>query len=145
MADVDFGISVCKLRSDVDSHFHSWSSDFHLHRRFAEHGKCDDWRSFCFNIPFRQLNSSEFIVLVLALKTENLFFCLKIAVLLYLAHLIVHAMWKVKIDPDTVAIPYLTSLGDFFGSSLLFGAFAFLRSIGYGYGEHNMVEVEALF
>lgn len=42
-------------------------------------------------------------------------------------------MWKHKIDPDTSAIPYLTALGDLFGSSLLLGAFAFLRAIGHEY------------
>jgi solute carrier family 41 len=38
-------------------------------------------------------------------------------------------MWKFKIDPDTSSIPYLTALGDLFGSTLLLGAFAFLRLI----------------
>jgi Divalent cation transporter len=42
-------------------------------------------------------------------------------------------MWRFKIDPDTAAIPYLTSLGDLIGSSLLFGAFAFLRAVGHDY------------
>lgn len=45
----------------------------------------------------------------------------------------IHAMWRFKIDPDTSAIPYLTALGDLFGSSLLLGAFAFLRFIGHEY------------
>jgi solute carrier family 41 len=54
--------------------------------------------------------------------------------LLYIAHVIIHAMWKWKIDPDNSAIPYLTALGDLLGSSLLALAFIFLRSIGHGYG-----------
>lgn len=53
--------------------------------------------------------------------------------LLMTAHIIIHAMWRFKIDPDTSAIPYLTALGDLLGSSLLLGAFAFLRVIGHEY------------
>lgn len=53
--------------------------------------------------------------------------------LLFIAHVIIHAMWRFKIDPDTSAIPYLTALGDLFGSSLLMGAFAFLRFVGHEY------------
>lgn len=60
---------------------------------------------------------------------------IQIMVLLYIAHVIIHAMWKWKIDPDNSAIPYLTALGDLFGSSLLALAFLFLQSIGHGYGD----------
>lgn len=54
--------------------------------------------------------------------------------LLYIAHIIVHAMWKWKIDPDNSSIPYLTALGDLLGSSLLALAFIFLMSIDKEYG-----------
>lgn len=54
--------------------------------------------------------------------------------LLYIAHIIVHAMWKWKIDPDNSSIPYLTALGDLLGSSLLALAFIFLLSINQEYG-----------
>lgn len=60
---------------------------------------------------------------------------LQICLLLYTAHVIIHAMWKWKIDPDNSAIPYLTALGDLLGSSLLFGAFYFLQRIGESYGD----------
>jgi solute carrier family 41 len=43
-------------------------------------------------------------------------------------------MWKWKIDPDNATIPYLTSLGDLLGSSLLALAFLFLQNIGHPYG-----------
>lgn len=46
----------------------------------------------------------------------------------------IHTMWKWKIDPDNSAIPYLTALGDLFGSSLLAIAFLFLKAIGNQYG-----------
>lgn len=54
--------------------------------------------------------------------------------LLYIAHIIVHAMWKRKIDPDNSSIPYLTALGDLLGSCLLAVAFLFLLSIHKDYG-----------
>lgn len=60
---------------------------------------------------------------------------IQIMLLLYIAHIIIHAMWKWKIDPDNSAIPYLTALGDLLGSSLLALAFLFLQSIGHPYGE----------
>nr|XP_029717374.1 solute carrier family 41 member 1-like isoform X3 [Aedes albopictus] len=60
---------------------------------------------------------------------------IQVMLLLYIAHIIIHAMWKWKIDPDNSAIPYLTALGDLLGSSLLALAFLFLQSIGHSYGE----------
>lgn len=45
----------------------------------------------------------------------------------------IHSLWRFKIDPDSSAIPYLTALGDLFGSSLLMAAFAFLRWVGHEY------------
>ena len=58
--------------------------------------------------------------------------------LLYIAHIIIHAMWRYKIDPDSSSIPYLTALGDLFGSSLLLLAFMFLRYVGREYeGQPN--------
>ncbi|XP_023309526.2 solute carrier family 41 member 1 isoform X1 [Lucilia cuprina] len=59
---------------------------------------------------------------------------IQLMLLLYIAHIIVHAMWKWKIDPDNSSIPYLTALGDLLGSSLLALAFIFLLSINKEYG-----------
>ena len=53
--------------------------------------------------------------------------------ILYVGHIIIHAMWKHKMDPDTQSIPYLTALGDFLGTLLLWAAFIFLRAIGHEY------------
>ncbi|XP_076262571.1 solute carrier family 41 member 1-like [Rhynchophorus ferrugineus] len=58
---------------------------------------------------------------------------LQLMILLYVAHLMVHTMWKYKIDPDNSAIPYLTAMGDLLGSTLLLLAFMFLRSINQEY------------
>lgn len=66
--------------------------------------------------------------------------------ILYIGHVIIHAMWKFKMDPDTSAIPYLTALGDFIGSALLLVAFIFLRAIGHEYkGRPDMSLYEFLF
>lgn len=55
--------------------------------------------------------------------------------LLYIAHVIIHAMWRWKIDPDNSAIPYLTALGDLFGSCLLLLAFITMKAVGQPYAE----------
>ncbi|GAB1863307.1 Solute carrier family 41 member 1 [Camponotus japonicus] len=54
---------------------------------------------------------------------------LQVMLLLYVAHIIIHAMWRCKIDPDNSAIPYLTALGDLSGSLLLALAFFVVYSI----------------
>jgi hypothetical protein len=39
-------------------------------------------------------------------------------------------MWRVKIDPDSSAIPLLTALGDLLGTTLLAFAFFLLIAVG---------------
>ncbi|XP_030748814.1 solute carrier family 41 member 1-like isoform X2 [Sitophilus oryzae] len=51
---------------------------------------------------------------------------IQVATLLYVAYILIHWMWKKKIDPDNSAIPYLTSVGDLLGITLLAIAFQFL-------------------
>ncbi|KAJ3639534.1 hypothetical protein Zmor_002889 [Zophobas morio] len=58
---------------------------------------------------------------------------IQIVLLLYIAHLMIHTMWRFKIDPDNSSIPYLTAMGDLLGSSLLLLAFIFLREIHQDY------------
>ncbi|EZA49967.1 Solute carrier family 41 member [Ooceraea biroi] len=55
---------------------------------------------------------------------------LQVAALLYIAFIMIHWMWKRKIDPDNSAIPYLTAMGDLLGISLLAIAFQFLYLVG---------------
>ncbi|XP_043253215.1 solute carrier family 41 member 1-like [Colletes gigas] len=57
----------------------------------------------------------------------------QVMLLLYVAHIIIHAMWRHKIDPDNSAIPYLTALGDLTGTMFLAMAFWFLKSIHQEY------------
>ncbi|XP_063389758.1 solute carrier family 41 member 2 isoform X3 [Cydia fagiglandana] len=59
---------------------------------------------------------------------------LQVMVLLYLAYMLIHLMWKRKKDPDNAAIPYLTALGDLLGSVFLGLAFVTLAAIGEDYG-----------
>nr|XP_033338231.1 solute carrier family 41 member 1-like isoform X1 [Megalopta genalis] len=58
---------------------------------------------------------------------------LQVMLLLYVAHIIIHAMWRHKIDPDNSAIPYLTALGDLTGTMFLAAAFWFLINIHQEY------------
>ncbi|XP_015600056.1 solute carrier family 41 member 1 [Cephus cinctus] len=60
----------------------------------------------------------------------------QVTLLLYIAHIIIHGMWKYKIDPDNSAIPYLTALGDLLGSMFLAAAFWFLQQINQEYGDY---------
>nr|XP_023017195.1 solute carrier family 41 member 1 isoform X2 [Leptinotarsa decemlineata] len=57
----------------------------------------------------------------------------QLLLLLYVCHIMVHTIWKYRMDPDNSAIPYLTALGDLLGSTLLLAGFFFLRSIHQEY------------
>ncbi|XP_063369983.1 solute carrier family 41 member 1 isoform X1 [Cydia amplana] len=59
---------------------------------------------------------------------------LQVMVLLYMAYVLIHLMWKRKKDPDNAAIPYLTALGDLLGSVFLGMAFVTLAALGKDYG-----------
>ncbi|XP_044741602.1 solute carrier family 41 member 1-like [Chrysoperla carnea] len=61
---------------------------------------------------------------------------IQIMFLLYTAHVLIHILWRRKIDPDNSAIPYLTALGDLSGSSLLLVSFLILNCFGQEYGSN---------
>ena len=44
---------------------------------------------------------------------------IQVASLLYASHYLVLWLWKMKVDPDNAAIPYLTAAGDLSGGALL--------------------------
>lgn len=48
---------------------------------------------------------------------------IQVIILLYLCQLLVRTMWKLRIDPDSSAIPILTATGDLLGSIMLIGCF----------------------
>lgn len=47
----------------------------------------------------------------------------QVAILLYLAEIMVAFMWSKKVDPDANAFPYLTAIADLIGTGLLYSAF----------------------
>ncbi|XP_050682289.1 solute carrier family 41 member 1-like [Leptidea sinapis] len=55
---------------------------------------------------------------------------LQVLLLLTISHYLVVWMWKLGLDPDNSAIPYLTALGDLLGTTLLGIAFHILFAIG---------------
>ncbi|XP_063439871.1 solute carrier family 41 member 1-like [Mytilus trossulus] len=55
---------------------------------------------------------------------------LQVIILLFLANWMVHLIWRLGDDPDNVAIPYLTAIGDLLGTSFLAVAFHLLYLIG---------------
>lgn len=55
---------------------------------------------------------------------------LQVAILLQIAYNFVHWLWKMGVDPDNSAIPFLTAFADLIGSILLATAFVFLMSVG---------------
>ena len=58
------------------------------------------------------------------------FSLLQVAILLYVANWMVHYIWRKGEDPDNIAIPYLTALGDLLGTGFLAIAFHILYLIG---------------
>ncbi|XP_028265792.1 solute carrier family 41 member 1 isoform X1 [Parambassis ranga] len=58
---------------------------------------------------------------------------LQVAILLYVADLIVRLMWRRSLDPDNFSIPYLTALGDLLGTGFLalcFRGVSLVHSLG---------------
>lgn len=57
----------------------------------------------------------------------------QVAILLYVADLIVRLMWRRSLDPDNFSIPYLTALGDLLGTGFLalcFRCVSLVQSLG---------------
>lgn len=53
------------------------------------------------------------------------------AILLIVTDWLVHFIfWKLGFDPDNIAIPFITALGDLLGTGLLAGAFHILWFLG---------------
>ncbi|KAG7265506.1 hypothetical protein CRUP_034298 [Coryphaenoides rupestris] len=52
-----------------------------------------------------------------------------VAILLYVADLIVRLMWRRSLDPDNFSIPYLTALGDLLGTGFLALCFRCVSSV----------------
>ncbi|EDW76546.2 uncharacterized protein Dwil_GK19023 [Drosophila willistoni] len=63
---------------------------------------------------------------------------LQLLILLWTAHVLIHLLWRWKIDPDSSAIPYLTALGDCVGTSFLSIMFHLLRLSNQEYQPKTM-------
>lgn len=70
------------------------------------------------------------IVFVISFVISSLILLL---ILLWIAHCLVHLLWRMKIDPDSSAIPYLTACGDSFGTGILAFMFYILKDSKYEY------------
>ncbi|CAG0897153.1 unnamed protein product [Darwinula stevensoni] len=56
---------------------------------------------------------------------------LQVSILMYIGHVMLHAMWRKGIDPDSSASPLLTALGDLLGTGFLALAFVVLYFLGH--------------
>ncbi|PIO69480.1 hypothetical protein TELCIR_08692 [Teladorsagia circumcincta] len=66
-----------------------------------------------------------------AYKASEDHFTVEVVILLYICQFLVRAMWRLRIDPDSSAIPVLTAAGDLLGAVLLIGCF-WLAANAYG-------------
>lgn len=83
---------------------------------------------FSYTISYLQAGHTSFtFIFLLVYLTAAM---IQVVLLLYIAQVMILGMWKVNIDPDNSAIPYLTALGDLLGTLLLSMAFEFLFLIG---------------
>lgn len=83
---------------------------------------------FSFTISYLQAGHTSFTMTFILVY---LFVAiLQVFLLLYIAQIMILRLWKSKMDPDNCAIPYLTALGDLFGTLLLNLGFQFLFLIG---------------
>ena len=68
---------------------------------------------------------------------------LQVSLLLLIADWMVHFIWNRKLDPDNIAIPFLTALGDLLGTGLL--SLGFLVMWLLGDRDEDVGEWETLF
>lgn len=55
---------------------------------------------------------------------------IQVIILLTVADWLVHTIWQYGYDPDNIAIPFLTSLGDLLGTGLLAIGFQIMWYLG---------------
>ncbi|XP_018335015.1 solute carrier family 41 member 1-like [Agrilus planipennis] len=84
--------------------------------------------TFSYTISYLQAGHTSFTPLFLAIYLSAAL--IQVFLLLYIAQVMILWMWKMGIDPDNSAIPYLTAIGDLLGTFLLGVAFQLLFLIG---------------
>ncbi|XP_069062378.1 solute carrier family 41 member 3 isoform X2 [Pleurodeles waltl] len=134
------GNLVAIQASRISTFLHFWSMPGVLPYKMRQH-----WPNPCTTFFFSGVNSTSARVLFLLVIPGHLTFLytinllqgghaaitftfvmfylaaalLQVALLLYLADLIVRYMWRKELDPDNFSIPYLTALGDLLGTGFL--------------------------
>lgn len=134
------GNLVAIQSSRISTFLHSWSMPGVLPYKMRQH-----WPNPCTTFFSSGVNSTSARVLFLFVIPGHLTFLytinllqgghtaitftfvmfylaaalLQVAILLYLADLIVRFMWRKELDPDNFSIPYLTALGDLLGTGFL--------------------------
>ncbi|XP_072326943.1 solute carrier family 41 member 1-like [Scyliorhinus torazame] len=134
------GNLVAIQASRISTYLHLWSVPGVLPRRMWQHWP-NPWTTFFHS----GVNSTSARVLLLLVIPGQLFFLytigfiqaghtpvtiiftlfyliaalVQVALLLYLADLIVRLAWLIGLDPDNFSIPYLTAIGDLLGTGFL--------------------------
>lgn len=75
------------------------------------------------------------IVFVFAFVISSM---IQLLILLWITHFLVHFLWRMKIDPDSNATPYLTAYADSLGTGLLALMFYVLKDTKYQYKPRTM-------
>ncbi|XP_056645080.1 solute carrier family 41 member 1-like isoform X1 [Diorhabda sublineata] len=83
---------------------------------------------FSYTISYLQAGHTSFTLIFMVVYLSAAL--LQVFLLLYIAQIMTLNMWKLGIDPDNSAIPYLTAIGDLLGTLLLALAFHLLYFIG---------------
>ncbi|XP_050519530.1 solute carrier family 41 member 1-like [Diabrotica virgifera virgifera] len=83
---------------------------------------------FSYTISYLEAGHTSFTVIFMTIYLAAAL--LQVFLLLYIAQIMTLNMWKLGIDPDNSAIPYLTAIGDLLGTMLLALAFHLLFLIG---------------
>ncbi|KAM9341811.1 solute carrier family 41 member 3 [Pholidichthys leucotaenia] len=148
------GNLVAIQASRISTYLHFWSIPGVLPYKMRQH-----WPNPCITFFSSGVNSKSARVLLLLVIPGHLVFLyaisllqgdeapitiaftvcylcaalLQVAILLYVADLIVRLMWRRSLDPDNFSIPYLTALGDLLGTSFLalcFRSVSLVQSLG---------------
>ncbi|XP_038667943.1 solute carrier family 41 member 3-like [Scyliorhinus canicula] len=134
------GNLVAIQASRISTYLHLWSVPGVLPRRMWQH-----WPNPLTTFLHSGVNSTSARVLLLLVIPGHLLFLytidfiqaghipvtiiftlfyliaalIQVALLLYVADLIVRVTWRIGLDPDNFSIPYLTAIGDLLGTGFL--------------------------
>ncbi|CAK6955127.1 solute carrier family 41 member 1-like [Scomber scombrus] len=145
------GNLVAIQASRISTYLHFWSIPGVLPYKMRQH-----WPNPCITFFSSGVNSKSARVLLMLVVPGHLVFLyaisllqgeeapitvafticylcaavIQVAILLYVADLIVRSMWRRSLDPDNFSIPYLTALGDLLGTGFLALCFRCVALVG---------------